>query len=774
MRRTKFYVFLGTLLLLFAIQAEMPPAEAQTPLRFTLLDINGGDLSLFGRNTEAELFVPIQSDWVPGDDLVATFLYTASPLLSAERSTVTLEVGDVFISSFIPIPDGQEHEFRVVIPSDLISSPGIDMRFTAVLSLQNAEECEERFNVAQWLTFSRNSVFTIEPILDTTPPDLAGLPSDIVVLGAFGNPPAVVFVLPENPTATDLTAAARVAARLGVSIRQTNLPFSVVKPSTLTQFQRNTANMVVVGTVKDQPLLAELAAQLRLQDGLFVSEDGEPIRDDQGAVAIFNSPWNPARHILVVSANGEEGLELAGESFQSTATFETFAGPSKIISALIAEVPRVPGPPWSGETTTLAQLDFADRRVTGTSVGNISLFFRQPPGWIFEEGTRLTLHMAFSPDLRAAEVFMDVFLNDVHLGTIDIKNTETDARITFEVPPRAFNLDVFGERSQTANLRLTVDDNLTAFNSCEREIVPWVILYNDSFFKTEHSYAPQPDLQFFPYPFVNDPSNPPITIVVPPQPARYELQGALSLAASFGNAAFGDLLLNPTITLVTTDQVEQNQLTSSNVVIIGTRDRQELIDTLATQRESAPDVGIFRYDESPEVGVVEEITSPWNPSRTVLMIYAQRALEVLKALNSLYLKAPPVSQPGSVALVEQTEPRIVYRAVQASFPGEELVEAVPTATPVEGPITVVVTATPPATEPVQAGSEVALASEVTPTPTTARPQFAPTPVPVDETLVEEEESGANLSGPVPTELIVAVLVIAALAALGRILLRPHV
>jgi hypothetical protein len=628
-----------------------------------------GDLSLKGMYGAAAAFIPFQSNWVVDDVIRVEATYIASPLLNRDRATLTVFANDMEVTSIRPVGDGEPHTLSFTVPSDRVRQDGILLRFQGYLRITD-EECEETNNPGQWLTILRTSAVQISPTLDEASPTLENTLPDLVVRNVptdAENVP-VVFVLPQNPNTATLTVAAQVAARLGSTADADNLPFEVITNLTgLTDELRNSANLVVVGTPDTQPMLQELADSLPAPfsaDG-FTSAEGETVPAEHGVIQILNAPWNAARKILVVSASGEAGLRLAGDSFRHTPTFVTLQGEYKFVRELSANPADYTGAPWTTPTTTFAQLGDRMREIRGTGIVDEYYSFRRPAGWILDEGSTLTLDVSFSPVLRASESYVSAFINDVFIGTLRTGQGIAMQPVTFALPVAQLNETPTGERPQNLTLRLSVA-NYLAETRCEQTHpeTAWTRISPNSYFTTPHVYLTLPDLQAFPYPFVSDAADAPTTtIIVPSEPTPDDLANGLSMAATLGRYATHGVNL----ALVTSADASQQTHGDSHLIVIGESARNPLVNDLSEGMVAVPDPAVYESLQNPQFGVLREGQSPWNAERVALLVYSASEAGVNEGVSALWKTVPPVSQPGSVAVVEDGKsPRIVYRANNTS------------------------------------------------------------------------------------------------------------
>ena len=664
---------------------EEPAAETDaTPVpddairfTFTLADIGLGTLPLNGMYNKNSYWIPLPANWSVVSDVQVDLGYEASQLLSADRAALTIMSNEEIITSLRPFADGHEHRFSFTIPVGYLYSTGFSLDFDAYLRM-TADICEEHNNPGQWLKILDNTAITFFMRETTAPPDLRNILQALVLQNTLTAPPPLVFVVPDNADTVTLTAAANVAARLGRQTRGLSLPLQVETPATVTEELLAAANLVVVGIPADQPLIADMADALPAPLGAdgFVTEDGLAAPAEHGVVQIFNSPWNPARNVLLVSGGEAAGLALAGETFARHGAFETLAGSFQFVESVdvVSETPPVG--PWLSERTTFAQLGQGERIVQGLGTFTLGYTFRVPAGWSLETGAELALSLAYSPALEEGS-HVAVFLNDELVGTAHTGGTSGQTEFKFSLPVEQINQTLDGRRPQSMRLRLAVT-NIILSQACEfvDPVTAWVRVLPDSYLVTPHTFVPAPDLQVFPYPFIDVDSDVPVAIVLPAEPTAAEVGAGLSVAATLGNYAFSDFSLS----LATEASAET--FGETNLIVLGEAGRQPLIEEFLATMPTVPDVGLYQAVDNNDTGVLRVDFSPWNAERVVLLAYGQTAVGFERAARALYNAAPPVLESALIALVEadgQT-PRVVYRSVA----GGETEGSMETETPAEG------------------------------------------------------------------------------------------
>jgi hypothetical protein len=652
------HVSLVGLLVLLLSALPVSLSQAQSP-NLRLSELGYPDLTLNGMYGAATVFVPFQSDWVFEDAAEITVNYVASPLLNDDRSTLTVFANDLQVASVRPVPDGSSHSFSFDVPVDRLQGDGLTLRFQGYLRLTD-EACEETNNPGQWLTVKSSSSVFLRPQASTVAPTLASLPEAMIVQNAADEPPPVTVVLPEAATSTDMTVAARVLARLGAdsgSMPEINVSYGMPDETA-----RRTSNLLYAGLVDELPLadIGEMPAPLT-DEGSFLTADGDVMPSDHAALQIFNSPYNEARNLLLVTSPAADGLALGGEAFQDRPTYISLNESYEFVRGLSEDTPDFAGPAWTSRRTTFRQLGDRTRRIEGTGIFSEFYTFMLPPGRSVQGGATLQLDYSFSPVLRPNESYIAAFINDVYVGTVRTGTGIEDNTARFTLPVDRLNQNSVGERFQVWNLRLEVANFLREQN-CEQTHpeAAWTEIYPSSEFEMGFSILPLPDLQAYPYPFVASVGNNPSVIVIPDNPTPDELAQALRIAASLGQRSTDSFRLE----IATFSEVTEASHANYNLMVIGNTDRQPLIATLQEELPAIPERQVYQALNNPENGILREAQSPWNSDRVVLLAYGQDEDTAERAINTLYQQLPLVTQPGSVAIVNEAgQVRVVYRTV---------------------------------------------------------------------------------------------------------------
>jgi hypothetical protein len=175
---------------------------------------------------------------------------------------------------------------------------------------------------------------------------------------------------------------------------------------------------------------------------------------------------------------------------------------------------------------------------------------------------------------------------------------------------------------------------LLAGISCDYDIRTTIVIKSISQISLPfESVPPALNLADLPFPFYLRDSvlQDQTLLILPDDPEPKEIQAALNVNAGFGSMTRSDFIYN----LIPERQLDAEMLTSSNLVFVG---QPEKFNTLTDIEFSIPVSGdrfIGLSAESAEDGVVQLAPSPWNESKTVLLVSGNTTEAVNKAAQAV-------------------------------------------------------------------------------------------------------------------------------------------
>jgi hypothetical protein len=632
-------------------QDEEPTPQEAFNISTTLAELGHNDLTLQGRETSRTVWLTLPHNWWLEQDIQVDLVYTASALLEDDRSGLTVTANDQEVASFRPVSDGTKQVFTFTIPTELVyQGSGFLLGFEGNLRTTDAT-CESMFLPEQWLRILDDTTLTLAAIIDETPPVLGNL-SSTLLQDTVLDPTQVIFVLPDNPDSTALTAAAQVAARLNKQVSSKVFEFETRTTGTLTNAELEDSHLIVVGLPDDQPLLSQVGEALPApltEDG-FLTATGMAAPPEYGVVQILLSPWNIARRMMVVSAGNAQGLSMVGQAFASDEMFAQLDGRFTFVNNIPETDEETVKGPWLDNQTTFAQMGYEHQTVNGLRISEVSYYTRWPAGWVLRGDAQLTLDVAYSPNVMPGS-YIEVSIGNTPVGVARLEQSVGQRQFIFDLPAGDLQDEMLLPQSVQIRLQVANYMPIAECQTIDPSLI-WTRILNSSKLTTPHDYAALPDLLAFPYPFVSDQPAAPVTLVLPDEPEEPEIEQALAVAAVLGRYALRSFDLR----VAFADDVTENEYTDSHLIVLGERTRQPWVNTFLS---ASADL------EVSSTGLLHEIISPWNMGRVVLIVSGQDTDGLASAVGALEL-VPVVDQPGTTAVIEAGEsPRVVDTADEA-------------------------------------------------------------------------------------------------------------
>ena len=487
------------------------------------------------------------------------------------------------------------------------------------------------------------STFNIPYQLLPMQPNLGDYPWPFVDRGY--RPAETYIVLPQNPSAADMSAAATVSAGLGKSGAQSIVITSTVDSSVTDEIRQN-YNLIVIGEAGQNSLLDELTLPLAL--------DNRIIQPDYGIIQELQSPWNPYRMVLVLSGQSEQGLARASQALNRNIQFPGMSGPVAIVQDVLPPVPL------EGQQReidlTFNSLDYEDQVVYGAHRGSLRVDFFLPQSFELIEAPQAFISFNHSQLVDPVSSSMDVLLNGVPVGaTVLDESNVVNGLLQVELPTWQLEsgrnrLEIQLEMHFGAN----DDECLTAG---DRRL--WTVVRSDSFIRLPYQAQElQPDLSLFPYPYDQDVNLDNLALVVPPRPNVTELQAITDLAVNLGQAAAGGYI---SLDVLTADNVSPQDLATQHTILIGRPSRNEILRAINSDLpqpfvpdsdllDPVLDTVILLPDPDQNVGLIQQVSLADEYYTLVLSGTTDQGLaSAVAALNNGRLGK------GDVAIIKDVE-----------------------------------------------------------------------------------------------------------------------
>jgi hypothetical protein len=598
-------LFLSALMLSTAPSSTAAAARLSSePGMYRFADLGYGDRTARTMYGGLDYFFPVPAGEEPLEGARLELIYSHSPLLLPDRSTMTIIVNGLSVQSVRLTPDTRTRaSLTVPLPPDLFGGEGffVQVRFQMRLT---RDECEETRNPALWATIHGDSLL----VLPTRPVRTYRLEHlDRLFRPPPDDRPPLTLVIPPSPSPEELEAAGLIAFQLGRWAAAVRADPRLVVATTVT----DTAS-IVVGSA---PALAGMLPWGAIDwNGTAVTINGIAIPTDHGALALAN---DGTPRLLVTGAT-PAAVRLAARTLVAPERRALLDG--AYVAITDAPVSTATPAPWVNGAASFAQLNVPERVVNGPGEHRIDLAFTRPAGWRLRDGSTLTLDMEVTPAVRRETSWIAASVNGIDLGAQPLRfDTDRPQRYSFALPADLLTTTLDGRPIRTLDLtvRLFLDPPeegcvVVDGNSLRATLLP------TSAWRLPHDVISTLDLGRFPTPMLSIDSRLPLTVVLPQQPNTAEYATALRLIAASGRWADTDSV--PAPRLITADRLEERN--GRHLVLIGSAERNPIsAEAIARQpdRLAPPQAVVYRPDDNRQCRLLLT-SSPWQRDAVLLLI----------------------------------------------------------------------------------------------------------------------------------------------------------
>lgn len=575
---------------------------------------------------------------LPSTRLTVKFQHGTS--LLPERSSLNILVNNRILKS-VPLDKGNvaASTVQVSIPPSLLNDKNtlsfqVDQHYTY--------KCEDPYSEELWTEILPETVLTLDYEQKSVSTDLSQYPFPL--LDALNNyhPTAVGYVLPTGLSSDSLQAFGIIAAHMGQQAKWRRLAPYVVGPDQVTRHD----SLVVVGTPSENSAIASIASglDLKLSGGKFVDKSGAVIPDDQGVLQLVSNPSDPTHAILVVSGNGSQGVLKAAHVLAQAQLNKVLVGRSAIVKDYNAG-DSYPYRAWEGFILKSGDNFFNLGLPTQTARGitALPLFYRlkMMPDILLRSKQHVKLHTVYSyaSQLDTEQSKLEVLLNGKAIKSIplDDKQGKNLANATVDIPTEAFNtyndlefrFRVYPEKYDMC--RFVTDAHI------------WGTVHNTSFIEFPGEVkTPLPDVGLINdggYPFTAYQDMSKTSVVLPDQPSAVDLNAMLQFLTRMGRESSS--LKGIELSAYKVSDLPDDEKKDRNLVVIGQSKHNKIFKDLhdkstlliedswhSLQDEQKQQLTRINYQAGQ--GIVEEMLSPWNDNRVVLMLTGENEAAIEK------------------------------------------------------------------------------------------------------------------------------------------------
>jgi hypothetical protein len=637
------------------------PAEGRIEVKFGQLA--PGTQVLNRENLEAHYTLSIPGNLqVLSTDTYVDLVASPIPQDAAQDAVLEVEINERLLPTVALSGEndsgGQTH---VELPATFLQ-PGSN---EIVVRLQSDALCEDSGAVLT-VQVDERSILSFSYRQDSYTVDLARYPMPFAEESLLRIP--ITLVLPDEPTAGDLSAAMTLAAGLGQA-SEGEVDLRTVSAGDFDSDVHGTHHLIVIGLPDTNALLKALDPAPAIV--------GATIRARQGFLELMVSPWNDYRLLLIASGADDEGILNAIHTLNLDDRFPPIRGASAVI----------PGfrPPSSQPETTPPQnvsfksLGSPDETIYGARPQKRTYDFWLPPGWESTAPPNFTLRFSHSNILDPEQSVIDVSLNDQPVGSVFLDDeNRTDGEWTIALPQRALQA---GNNRLSIKIEMTLPDTDDA-GKCRLldDDRLWTVISGESQLSLPYAIVDfRPYLDHLPYPYSQRSGLDQTVFVLPDQPDTALLSDVLRLGTKFGTLADVDYL---PVHVTYASQIDQSLWQDAHLVLVGRAtenallrelnpylprpfavgsssggDQPEESDVLAPVASDASEpstAAAFQLDPDRDTGVLQTVRSPWNQTKALLAIAGTTDKGVRFAFRALLESNPELE--GNIAIIDLVSP----------------------------------------------------------------------------------------------------------------------
>jgi hypothetical protein len=430
------------------------------------------------------------------------------------------------------------------------------------------------------------------------------------------------------------------------------LDISTVQPEDLTEDLKQNANLIFVGTAERVGLaLAGVDWPLKVNSGKVLQANGKEAAGDSGVIMIASSPWNTQRAMMAVTGTTTAAVSKAALAV-SNGQFP------KLVRGNYAFVPTVPvdqtgvndASDWI--KTDLETLGYSDQKVNGIGEQAISIPLNFPEGLQPKE-VKITAVFNHSPFVSTDRSFLVLKMNGIPQEGVYLNN-KNEKRTTWTVTIPADQMTP-GKN----NLEVLFTLHMANGEYCTDNYYDqaWAVLSRQTTLEvTFDSAAVAPDLSSYPSPFGKN-----TLVILSPKMGTEERKNSFQMISQLGSL-LGERAQY--LKIVTASQVTTKDLTGNNLIIIGNPSEnsfaaEAIKSAPVTMDASTKTLKTSLFDltvqDGQPAGLIQEITSPWDSTKSLLLITGTND-KGLGWATVLFTKKDSISRlSGDIAIVDEKE-----------------------------------------------------------------------------------------------------------------------
>lgn len=633
----------------------------------TFRDLGYGDFTARTMHGALSYFFALPAGQVPRAGSQIELVYSHSPLLVPDRSTMTVVANGQSLTSVLLREENRDRAtLTVPLPTANFQGNGwvIDIRFHLRLT---RDECEETTNSALWATVHGDSRLVLNTQAGDPGPGLEDVPTlfappALVQTAAAAQPaPTLAFVLPQNAAPEELDAAGLAAYGAGRWAAAVDRDLGI-EVAAAPSADRQT---IVVGSGAALPNLGA-NAPLRWDGQNFATGMGA-IPANQGALAVGQA----SAPQLVVSGGTPALTRTAAAALVDPSRNGLLRGAAVGITGAPA-TGAAQTPAWGEGAASFAQLGFERRQFTGPGEHTLDLAVERPAGWALRDGAALDLRIEASPALRGGTSWVAATVNGYDIGSRQLDGGN-NGRYRFDLPAGLLDTDATGGpvRRLALQVRLFLDLPQQGCTSPVPGESAWAAVLPTSAWSLPHSVVSGLDLARFPHPLTGSTLTG-VAVVIPQGPTAAEIAAGLTVLAAIGRHTAGEIPADQLPKLVTADRLTDDERKGRHLILIGGPERNSQSAAATNSVKdlfTLADPAVSRPGDGDRRGLLRLVQSPFASTRTLLAIGGNGPEGVKLAADALNRTATLAQLRGKAAVVVgQVGPQTVSPADNPASP----------------------------------------------------------------------------------------------------------
>ncbi|MCK9486947.1 MAG: cellulose biosynthesis cyclic di-GMP-binding regulatory protein BcsB [Dehalococcoidia bacterium] len=637
-------------------QGPSEDAVKEAPERITTLDDLGfGDTAVTGAMAQQTIFFAGHGDYEIGENSRVVVDLTHSNLLDPEQSAVAIAFNErPLLAVHLDETNIRGGTYEIPIPSDLVQQDFNRLTFT--FNMTTGQHCESSANAALFSTILGSTFFEMDfahdpPVPTLAEDNLSNYPYPFF-RGGYPIVAPVIVGIPANPTGDDLTAAYQIATGLASRVFFELDLVRVRRVDTLSPAELRRHQLILLGSPDRNPLILRAIAGAEADYDAAtnsLSRLGQPLGEDDGFLALVESPWNPLYRALIVSGETPAAVRRGVDALTLDEPSALLAGPEAVLlEPVIPPIGRT-----FQSAFTFMDAGTAEHTIQGQE-GTVSVAFSAPaaaPGSVGQ----MDLVLSFPDGLDTRRTNLIVDLNGKTIATV-LLDDDDHRRGSYRVD---LPWDVLRIGPNALTLRATLYSRQSlVLAPCESPAPErlWITVHDDSAIQLPQvaGSATGSSLSALPFPFAGFQGVRETTLVVnamDDQALRAGMLTMIALGRSFG--AMNEFSVQ------SVREATPESLGDRHVVAIAVPPATPLGQALEAalplvlreggSRALVEEAGtLTEILDSSRIGAIQEIEVPWAPGRALLSITGTDSVALGWAADALVSR----SLDGNVALLQ--------------------------------------------------------------------------------------------------------------------------